>query len=450
MRTRSTLHGLPDGARAHPSFPQLEHEVLDFWAADGTFEASVDARARGRERRQRVRLLRRPAVRQRPAALRPPAHRLRQGRRAALPDHARPPRRAPLRLGHPRPARRVRGREAARASSTSPRSRRWASRSSTTPAATRCCATPTSGATTSPARPAGSTSTTTTRRSTWTTWNRVMWAFKTLWDKGLIYEGFRVLWYCWRCETPLSATETKMDDVYRDRQDPAVTVGAAAVGARAPMLDGAYALVWTTTPWTLPSNLAAAVQPGRRVRRGRAADTAQALPARRGPRGRVRPRAGRGARACCARFTGAELLGTRVHARRSTSSSAGRTRTRCWPPTTSRPRTAPGSCTSRRRSARRTRSSRTRRASRSSCPVDSRRRVRRAGAARTRACTCSTRTSRSSATSRSRAPFVPALLRHETYEHSYPHCWRCDNPLIQRAVNSWFVRSRSSATGWSS
>ena len=51
-----------------------------------------------------------------------------------------------------------------------------------------------------------------------------MWAFKTLWDKGLIYEGFRVLAYCWRCETPLSNTETRMDDVYRDRQDPALTV----------------------------------------------------------------------------------------------------------------------------------------------------------------------------------------------------------------------------------
>ena len=50
----------------------------------------------------------------------------------------------------------------------------------------------------------------------------VMWAFKTLHDKGLIYEGFRVLAYCWRCETPLSNTETRMDDVYRDRQDPAL------------------------------------------------------------------------------------------------------------------------------------------------------------------------------------------------------------------------------------
>src|SRR5690606_8289803 len=46
----------------------------------------------------------------------------------------------------------------------------------------------------------------------------VMWAFKRLWEKGLIYQGFRVLWYCWRCETPLSNTETRMDDVYRQRQ----------------------------------------------------------------------------------------------------------------------------------------------------------------------------------------------------------------------------------------
>ena len=82
----------------------------------------------------------------------------------------------------------------------------------------------------------------------------VMWAFKTLHDKGLIYEGFRVLAYCWRCETPLSNTETRMDDTYRDRQDPALTVGFT--------LDtGEQILAWTTTPWTLPSNLALAVGP---------------------------------------------------------------------------------------------------------------------------------------------------------------------------------------------
>ena len=52
----------------------------------------------------------------------------------------------------------------------------------------------------------------------------VMWAFKQLWEKGLIYEGHRVLPYCWECETPLSNFETRLDDAYRPRQDPAVTV----------------------------------------------------------------------------------------------------------------------------------------------------------------------------------------------------------------------------------
>jgi isoleucyl-tRNA synthetase len=80
----------------------------------------------------------------------------------------------------------------------------------------------------------------------------VMWAFRTLWDKGLVYEGFRVLAYCWRCETPLSNTETRMDDVYRDRQDPALTVWFT-------LETGERILAWTTTPWTLPSNLALAV-----------------------------------------------------------------------------------------------------------------------------------------------------------------------------------------------
>jgi isoleucyl-tRNA synthetase len=82
----------------------------------------------------------------------------------------------------------------------------------------------------------------------------VMWAFKSLYDKGLVYEGFSVLAYCWRCETPLSNTETRMDDVYADRQDPALTVGVK-------LDSGEKLLVWTTTPWTLPSNLAIAVGP---------------------------------------------------------------------------------------------------------------------------------------------------------------------------------------------
>jgi isoleucyl-tRNA synthetase len=83
----------------------------------------------------------------------------------------------------------------------------------------------------------------------------VMWAFKQLWDKGLVYEGFKVLPYCWRCETPLSNHELRMDDdVYKDRQDPSVTV-------RFKLETGEWLLAWTTTPWTLPSNEAVAVGP---------------------------------------------------------------------------------------------------------------------------------------------------------------------------------------------
>ncbi|MBM7507278.1 isoleucyl-tRNA synthetase [Nocardioides salarius] len=89
----------------------------------------------------------------------------------------------------------------------------------------------------------------------------VMWAFSQLHEKGLVYEGFRVLPYCWNDETPLSNHELRMDDdVYQNRQDPAVTVGYAldATGDDE-VLDGAHLLIWTTTPWTLTSNLAVMV-----------------------------------------------------------------------------------------------------------------------------------------------------------------------------------------------
>ncbi|GAB2986422.1 isoleucine--tRNA ligase [Nocardioides montaniterrae] len=86
----------------------------------------------------------------------------------------------------------------------------------------------------------------------------VMWAFKGLHDKGLVYEGFRVLPYCWQDETPLSNHELRMDDdVYKIRQDPAVTVGFD-ITSEGP-LKGAKLAIWTTTPWTLPSNLAVMV-----------------------------------------------------------------------------------------------------------------------------------------------------------------------------------------------
>jgi len=92
----------------------------------------------------------------------------------------------------------------------------------------------------------------------------VIWAFKQLHTKGLAYEGFRVLPYCWHDETPLSNHELRMDDdVYKMRQDQSVTVTFPLDGAKAEALGltAVRALAWTTTPWTLPTNLALAVGP---------------------------------------------------------------------------------------------------------------------------------------------------------------------------------------------
>lgn len=81
----------------------------------------------------------------------------------------------------------------------------------------------------------------------------VWWVFAQLWEKGLVYRGFRVMPYSWRLSTPLSNFEANMD--YRSVQDPAVTI-------RFTLLDSnEVVLGWTTTPWTLPSNLAVAVGP---------------------------------------------------------------------------------------------------------------------------------------------------------------------------------------------
>lgn len=92
----------------------------------------------------------------------------------------------------------------------------------------------------------------------------VIWAFKQLHDKGLAYEGYRVLPYCWRDQTPLSNHELRMDDdVYKARQDQSVTVTFPLTGDKADALglNGVSALAWTTTPWTLPTNAALAVGP---------------------------------------------------------------------------------------------------------------------------------------------------------------------------------------------
>ena len=85
----------------------------------------------------------------------------------------------------------------------------------------------------------------------------VMWAFKTCYDKGLIYRDYRVTPYCTHCETSLSISDTRESDSTRMRQDRWVIARFKADN----QFDGktVYLLAWTTTPWTLPSNLCLAV-----------------------------------------------------------------------------------------------------------------------------------------------------------------------------------------------
>ncbi|MGH3872831.1 MAG: isoleucine--tRNA ligase [Pseudonocardiaceae bacterium] len=256
----------------------------------------------------------------------------------------------------------------------------------------------------------------------------VLWAFKTLWDKGLIYQGFRVLWYCWRCETPLSNTETKMDDVYRNRQDPAVTVGLR-------LDSGELALVWTTTPWTLPSNLAAAVHPGLtyvtvEVGGQRYLIAEDRLPAYARELGE--------APQILARCQGSELLGRRytppfdfftgranahqLLAADYVTTDEGTGLVHIAPAFGEEDMAVTDAA-----------------GIEAVVPVDSAGRFTAevapyAGMQVFDANRAIIRDLRDGA-----AYVGGVLLRHETYEHPYPHCWRCDNPLIQRAVSSWFV-----------
>lgn len=82
----------------------------------------------------------------------------------------------------------------------------------------------------------------------------VMWVFSEFYKRGLIYESPRVIQYCNRCQTPLSNFETGLDDSFREKIDPAITVKIALADN-----SGENILIWTTTPWTLPSNVAVAV-----------------------------------------------------------------------------------------------------------------------------------------------------------------------------------------------
>ena len=84
----------------------------------------------------------------------------------------------------------------------------------------------------------------------------VWWALKELWNKKFIYEGTKVLPYCPRCETPIANSEIAMDNSYKDITDISVYVKLELVDE-----PGTFLIAWTTTPWTLPGNTGAAVNP---------------------------------------------------------------------------------------------------------------------------------------------------------------------------------------------
>jgi len=89
----------------------------------------------------------------------------------------------------------------------------------------------------------------------------VWWALKQLWEKELLYEGRKVLMYCPHCETPLAKAEIAMDNTYKDVTEEAVTVKFKVKNPEAHGLPAnTYLLAWTTTPWTLPGNVALAVE----------------------------------------------------------------------------------------------------------------------------------------------------------------------------------------------
>ena len=89
----------------------------------------------------------------------------------------------------------------------------------------------------------------------------VIWAFKELYEKGLIYQSMRVMPYSWACETPVSDFETRMDHSYKEKNSKAITLGFRLMNGHKIVKGYKSVLlaVWTTTPWTLPSNLAIAI-----------------------------------------------------------------------------------------------------------------------------------------------------------------------------------------------
>lgn len=274
----------------------------------------------------------------------------------------------------------------------------------------------------------------------------VIWAFKQLYDKGLAYEGYRVLPYCWNDQTPLSNHELRMDDdVYQMRQDPAVTVGLR-------LESGELALIWTTTPWTLPSNLSLAVGPdveyvtvvpsegalaGEKVLLAAARVGAYARELGEEPQVVAtttgRELAGRRYAPVFDYFVGREGLGENVWTVLtadyvSTDDGTGIVhQAPAFGEDDMAVSAAAGIGTV--------------------VPVDDGGRFTSevadyAGTQVLEANRAIIADLKNGTGSLARRPEAerPVLVRQETYDHSYPHCWRCRQPLIYKAVTSWFVR----------
>lgn len=265
----------------------------------------------------------------------------------------------------------------------------------------------------------------------------VLWAFKQLWDSDLAYEGYRVLPYCWRDETPLSNHELRMDDdVYQSRQDPALTVGFRIADGE---LAGAHLLVWTTTPWTLPSNMAVAVNPDVTYVQVAAGERRVVL---------AEARLGAYARELgdepqvLGSYRGSELLGLqylppfpyfmdapnafRVLAADFVSTEDGTGLVHLAPAYGEDDKEAGD-----------------RAGITPVTPVDAKGRFDAdvpdyAGQHVFDANPVIIRDLKDG--TGPAAANGAVVLRHETYEHPYPHCWRCRNPLIYRAVSSWFIK----------
>jgi isoleucyl-tRNA synthetase len=277
----------------------------------------------------------------------------------------------------------------------------------------------------------------------------VLWAFKQLWDKGLAYEGNRVLPYCWNDETPLSSHELRMDDdVYQNRQDPALTVGFQVTGderlreeqTAGAELAGAYLLVWTTTPWTLPSNQAVAVNPDVTYVQVQGSDGRRYVLAE--PRLAAYARELGEEPTVVSSHPGRELLGVRYlppFPYFMDSPNAFRVLPGDFVTTdegTGIVHMAPAYGEDDKATADAADIA-------AVTPVDSKGRfdttvpdyagqhVFDANAQIIRDLKDGTGPA---------AANGAVLLRHETYDHSYPHCWRCRNPLIYRAVSSWFIK----------